>query len=101
MPLWKADDTPNDRPQFLTTQTSGVKPELQRSNVVGVDAVEAGTSAKVNHQGWTVPAGGNDNPNAQRETLVCVNMKSDTTETSVGPGTTTTVGAGTDDDVDL
>ena len=69
MPLFKASDESNSKPKWLTAS--------EKTNCLGADATEAGASALVMHQGWTVSAGGNGNPNAQRETLACVNMTSD------------------------
>ncbi len=69
MPLFKASDESNSKPKWLT--------DSEKTSCLGADATEAAASAKIMHQGWTVSAGGNGNPNAQRETLACVNMTSD------------------------
>ena len=46
-------------------------------DILAADATETAASAKVAHQGWTIPAGGNDNPNAMRETIIAMNIGSD------------------------
>lgn len=80
MPLFKASDESNSKPKWLTAS--------EKTNCLAADATETAASTRVNHQGWTVPAGGNDNADAMRETLVCVNMTSD-----VGGGDDSDLGA--------
>ena len=46
-------------------------------DILAADATETTASNKVAHQGWTIPAGGNDNPNAMRETIIAMNIGSD------------------------
>jgi len=69
MPSFKASDELTSKPAWLTA--------AQQTNCHGADAAETGSSGLVMHQGWTVPAGGNGNPFAQRETIACANMISD------------------------
>ena len=69
MALWGADDSAGSKPKWLTAS--------EKTGCLGADATETAASSKVNHQGWTVAAGGNDNTNAMRETLVCVNVTTD------------------------
>ena len=52
MSSWGTTDVPASKPRFLT------------------DAEKLNCAA--NESGWTVPAGGNNNPNADRETLVAI-----------------------------
>ena len=80
MALWGADDSAGSKPKWLTAS--------EKTGCLGADATETAASSKVNHQGWTVAAGGNGNANAMRETLVCVNMTSD-----VGGGDDSDLGA--------
>jgi len=79
MPSYKATDTETSKPSWLTS--------AQKTDCHGADAAETGSSGLVMHQGWTIPAGGNANPLAQRETIACVNMTSD-----IGSGDDTVLG---------
>jgi hypothetical protein len=79
MPSFKATDTIASKPAWLST--------AQQTDCHGADPTETGSSGLVMHQGWTVPAGGNANPLAQRETIACVNMISD-----IGAGDDTAFG---------
>tara|TARA_Y100001963_G_scaffold81863_1_gene113535 strand:+ start:221 stop:919 length:699 start_codon:yes stop_codon:yes gene_type:complete len=69
MALWGATDQTSDKPKWLTT--------TEKADCLGADTTETTASTKIMHQGWTVPAGGNGNPDAQRETLVTVNLTTD------------------------
>ncbi len=69
MALWGATDQTSDKPKWLTT--------TEKTDCLGADTTETTASTKIMHQGWTVPAGGNGNPDAQRETLVTVNITTD------------------------
>jgi hypothetical protein len=79
MPLYKATDEASSKPKWLTSS--------EKTNCLGADATETGASTTIMHQGWTVPAGGNGNTGAQRETLVCLKMTTD-----VGAGDDTGLG---------
>ena len=70
MPLWGTNkDESGDKPKFLISGSDGPK-EVRLSECTGVLAA-AGPS------GWTMPAGGNGNVDAQREVLVAIrNMTS-------------------------
>ena len=69
MPSFKASDELTSKPAWLTA--------ADQLTCFGADAAETALSGLVMHQGWTVPAGGNGNALAQRETIACVNMTSD------------------------
>ena len=69
MALWGVTDAAGSKPKWLTAS--------EKTSCLAADATETAASTRVNHQGWTVPAGGNDNANAMRETLVCVNVTTD------------------------
>lgn len=77
-------DTIGNRPEFIKKfiQSYG----KTEGDILAADASETSQSAKINHQGWTIPAGGNDNANAMRETVIAMNIASD---------------IGTDDDSEL
>jgi len=64
-------DTLEGRPDFIK------KFVTSESDILAADATETAASSKVAHQGWTIPAGGNDNPNAMRETIIAMNIGSD------------------------
>jgi hypothetical protein len=85
MPSFKASDELTSKPAWLSA--------ADQLTCFGADAAETGLSGLVMHQGWTIPAGGNGNPFAQRETIACVNMTSDidsdtdfSAEIAGGPG---------------
>ena len=68
-------DTLEGRPDFIKRYIkSHGKTE---SDILAADATETAASSRVAHQGWTIPAGGNDNPNAMRETIIAMNIGSD------------------------
>ena len=46
-------------------------------DILAADSTETAASSRVAHQGWTIPAGGNGNPNAMRETIIAMNIGSD------------------------
>lgn len=80
MSLFGSVDQASDKPKWLTA--------AEKTNCLGADATETAvqaTSGKVAHQGWTVPAGGNGNVNAQRETLVCCHITSDASDDATLP----------------
>ena len=68
-------DTLEGRPDFIKRyikshgKTDG--------DILAADATETAASSRVAHQGWTIPAGGNGNPNAMRETVIAMNIGSD------------------------
>jgi len=64
-------DTLEGRPDFIK------KFVTSESDILAADATETAASSRVAHQGWTIPAGGNDNPNAMRETIIAMNIGSD------------------------
>ena len=76
MGLWGTTDQNADKPQHLVDNSAA--PENNRkSKAVGIDTSEA-SSNEVGHAGWCVPAGGNDNSNAQRECIATTrNISSD------------------------
>ena len=80
MALWGVTDEAGSKPKWLTAS--------EKTNCLAADATETAASSKVNHQGWTVPAGGNGNSNAMRETLVCINVTTD-----IGGGDDSALGA--------
>ena len=68
-------DTLEGRPDFIKRYIrSHGKTE---SDILAADATETAASSRVAHQGWTIPAGGNGNPNAMRETIIAMNIGSD------------------------
>ena len=69
MPSFKATDATASKPAWLTT--------AEKTNCLGADVTETAASSRIMHQGWTVPAGGNDNASAQRETIACITLTSD------------------------
>lgn len=78
MALWGATDQSSDKPKWLTA--------TEKTDCLGADETETTASSKIMHQGWTVSAGGNGNPDAQRETLVCVKLSGDTAGDDTGLG---------------
>lgn len=67
--------------------------KAEESDILGADSVETAASNIIAHQGWTVPAGGNGNSDAMRETLICMNMEvdevtDDDVELGIGAGGT-------------
>ena len=78
MALWGATDQSSDKPKWLTT--------TEKTDCLGADETETTASLKIMHKGWTVSAGGNGNPDAQRETLVCVKLSGDTAGDDTGLG---------------
>tara|TARA_B100000131_G_C18014097_1_gene571763 strand:- start:3 stop:965 length:963 start_codon:yes stop_codon:yes gene_type:complete len=68
-------DTLEGRPDFIKRYIkSHGKTE---SDILAADSTETAASSRVAHQGWTIPAGGNGNPNAMRETVIAMNIGSD------------------------
>ena len=68
-------DTLEGRPDFIKKFVKSYG--KTNDDILAADATETAASAKVAHQGWTIPAGGNDNPNAMRETIIAMNIGSD------------------------
>ena len=68
-------DTLEGRPDFIKKFVKSYG--KADSDILAADATETAASAKVAHQGWTIPAGGNGNPNAMRETIIAMNIGSD------------------------
>ena len=68
-------DTLAGRPDFIKKFVKSYG--KTEDDILAADATETAASAKVAHQGWTIPAGGNDNPNAMRETIIAMNIGSD------------------------
>ena len=68
-------DTLAGRPDFIKKFVKSYG--KTENDILAADATETSASAKVAHQGWTIPAGGNDNPNAMRETIIAMNIGSD------------------------
>jgi hypothetical protein len=85
MPLWgKSKGTVADKPKYLSTDTNA-DVEVRKDLCVGAQPADVGTTAGgtrvpvaapgaglIGDAGWTQPAGGNGNPNAKREVLVCL-----------------------------
>lgn len=71
MALWGTTDQNSDEPTWLNSTDKG--------NVKGADDSEVQSgSNNIGHSGWVLPAGGNDNPNAQLECIATVtNMTGD------------------------
>lgn len=71
-PLWGTTDKVTNKPKFLTDDQNAPD-NMKKQECVGLDDDEIDFDDSVaQHAGWTVPAGGNDNTDAQRETLACV-----------------------------
>ena len=68
-------DTLEGRPDFIKKFVKSYG--KTNDDILAADATETAASAKVAHQGWTIPAGGNGNPNAMRETVIAMNIGSD------------------------
>ena len=68
-------DTLAGRPDFIKKFVKSYG--KTNDDILAADATETTASNKVAHQGWTIPAGGNDNPNAMRETIIAMNIGSD------------------------
>ena len=68
-------DTLEGRPGFIKKFVKSYG--KTNDDILAADATETTASNKVAHQGWTIPAGGNDNPNAMRETIIAMNIGSD------------------------
>ena len=68
-------DTLEGRPDFIKRFVKSYG--KTNDDILAADATETAASAKVAHQGWTIPAGGNGNPNAMRETIIAMNIGSD------------------------
>ena len=68
-------DTLEGRPDFIKKFVKSYG--KTNDDILAADATETAASAKVAHQGWTIPAGGNGNPNAMRETIIAMNIGSD------------------------
>ena len=68
-------DTLEGRPDFIKKFVKSYG--KTNDDILAADATETAASNKVAHQGWTIPAGGNDNPNAMRETVIAMNIGSD------------------------
>ena len=68
-------DTLEGRPDFIKKFVKSYG--KTNDDILAADATETAASNKVAHQGWTIPAGGNDNPNAMRETIIAMNIGSD------------------------
>ena len=68
-------DTLESRPDFIKKFVKSYG--KTENDILAADATETAASAKVAHQGWTIPAGGNGNPNAMRETIIAMNIGSD------------------------
>ena len=80
MPLWGVRQSEaDDKPKHLVDDVNAKK-EVQKDECVGVKKTDVG--GKVGSEpgtnrgsGWTMPAGGNGNPNADREVIVTANIK--------------------------
>lgn len=71
MPMWgttKADAA--DKPKHLVDDTDAPK-EVQKAECTGI--LESEADGK-NGSGWTMPAGGCGNVDAQREVIVCCKL---------------------------
>ena len=69
------DDTLASRPGFIKKFVKSYG--ATENDILAADATETAASNKVAHQGWTIPAGGNGNPNAMRETIIAMGIGSD------------------------
>ena len=69
------DDTLAGRPGFIKKFVKSYG--ATENDILAADATETTASNKVAHQGWTIPAGGNGNPNAMRETIIAMGIGSD------------------------
>ena len=69
------DDTLAGRPGFIKKFVKSYG--ATENDILAADATETNASNKVAHQGWTIPAGGNGNPNAMRETIIAMGIGSD------------------------
>ena len=81
MPLWgNSKGTTSDKPKFLyagsqTTDSNGLdhpKDADLKTNCVGYVGSDLSGNRSRGGQGWTAPAGGNDNASAKREVLVAM-----------------------------
>lgn len=79
-------DSVATRPEFIKKfiQSYG----KTENDILAADATETAASSKIAHQGWTVPAGGNGNPNARRETIIAMKITTD-----IGGGDDSELGA--------
>jgi len=82
-------DAIENRPDFIKKFVKSYG--KTEDDILAADATETAASSRVAHQGWTISAGGNDNPNAMRETIIAMNIGSDIgTDDDAGLG----IGAG-------
>ena len=81
MTLWGSRKQTGNEPKHLIDDANAEK-EVRKARIDGSTPAET-AGDKAGHAGWTMPAGGNDNPNAQRECIVCMgSMHGDFLESS-------------------